>query len=155
MTKDDLKTKYFSHPPDVPTKNELDDFYSNLLLKDPESLRQGQYIYALLSGGKVVYIGQTNKGPQRVYHHIGRIPFTHFVLIPTSFSQEGLNLLEANLIVRFKPTFNTSLPTAQPKYFTRKRLKGRLGMNGHAVRKILSEIQPAFLNYYDIEDILP
>ena len=114
----------------------------------------GQCVYALFSGETMVYIGQSNIGERRVYQHQGKFPFDGYSIHPTTLDQSGLDLLEAELIVKYRPIRNRTLPTGQKKYCVRSRIKKTLGINAWEFRRRTASVSPAFRDYYNVEELI-
>lgn len=72
------------------------------------------YIYILFRKGKMVYIGRSKYYPhQRIESHIGsKKVFDEFTIIKIGeeYDKEQLEGVEASLIIKYQPEYNTVLP---------------------------------------------
>lgn len=65
------------------------------------------FIYFLLQGDEVVYVGQTRKGLSRPFTHDDKIYDNIKILF---CDKDNLNMLEAEFIVKYEPIYNKVLP---------------------------------------------
>ena len=74
------------------------------LLDIPKSIFTGCFIYFLLQGDEVVYVGQTTRGICRPVEHIRNKEFTDIKMIPCT--EDKLSESESYYIDKYKPMYN-------------------------------------------------
>ena len=100
--------------------------------------------------GCIVYVGQSENIIQRVGVHLAN-PSKDFDGWSYATVENGdLNEIETELIIRYKPILNKTLP-ANKQYVTARYLRN-LGFNGWKIRRILKKIQPIWKDYYSVKD---
>lgn len=95
---------------------------------------RGSFIYFLMQGKEIVYVGQTKMGLSRVLFHCNNKVFDSYTMVQCK--EEELNDREAYYIHIFEPKYNNTAPSNSD--FMRKSLiKKRYKIEGNALNKIL------------------
>lgn len=69
----------------------------------------GFYVYKLLDGDKIVYVGKSKNVFQRVFSHKADKVYDS-VIIEEFITEGDMSLVEFKYIVKYKPTLNKSIP---------------------------------------------
>ena len=126
----------------------------NQKMELPKFKKERGYIYFLIDGDQIVYVGQSTNVSLRIYHHLKSDKvFDYYSVIPCE--QNILNEVEAFYIVRFKPKYNHNLPK-NVLFVTKDKIKKDYKIDGHRLNKLLSShnITPVYLHYYEMTDEL-
>ncbi|OUM91098.1 hypothetical protein [Parageobacillus thermoglucosidasius] len=127
----------------------------SLIQKYKVNYKDGNYIYFLLNGDEIVYIGRTVKIFPPVLKHEDK-DFSHVSMLPVElFDFDGtIEDLYIHLIITFKPKYNTMLPS-NDRYMTKGVIKKRFNINGYELNRLIKKngARPVFLDYYDINEI--
>jgi hypothetical protein len=116
------------------------------------SIKKTRGVYLLWKNGTVVYVGQSENILQRVGVHLAN-PNKDFDGFSYAVVENGdLNIVEADLIVRYNPPLNNGLPRNK-KYVTRGGAKRYFGMNGWELRRTLKNVAPVWRDYYLVSDL--
>ena len=107
--------------------------------------------YLLWNDGIVVYVGQSSNIWARVGVHLAN-PLKQFDGFSYCEIAGDLNDAEAELIVRYKPHINSSLPN-NSIYASASQLKKVFNVNGWGWRKLKQLVPPEWRDYYKIKDI--
>lgn len=107
--------------------------------------------YLLWDNGIVVYVGQSTNIWARVGVHLAS-PIKKFDGFSYCEIEGNLNDAEAELIVRYKPKFNSSLPN-NSFYASSSQLKKVFNVNGWEWRRLKQISSPVWLDYYKIQEI--
>lgn len=103
------------------------------ILKNKEKLRKGSYVYFLTREDKIVYVGQTVNGLQRVYAHMFSKDFDGYHLIECE--KENLDELESMYILKFAPKYNKGLNLPK-EYIVRDDIRKVLKIDGFLLNRI-------------------
>ncbi len=121
-----------------PNKNNKSAFNKEMVLKSARSIDSHlvgkPVIYYLVQGDEVIYIGQTCNLAQRLLSHMSNKDFDRYSFFESA--PEDLDLLEAELILHFKPALNKGVPS-QPKYWSYDRIRRVYGLPKRPVQKLI------------------
>ena len=98
------------------------------------------FVYFLLKNKKIVYVGQTTNGLNRIKEHLLNCnkDFDDFKILKCDESE--LNELENNYIIKYNPKYNKNLNSFNVKYlYITRKLKEKIGFNPYSV-KLIKEI---------------
>jgi hypothetical protein len=126
------------------------------LRRFPVSNLPTKIIYFLYMEGEIVYIGQSMKGLSRVLQHLESSKVFDEYSYVRFDENVDLNSLESNLIVHFKPIYNTAITreSVTNSIIWKDMVKG-LNTNGIALHYILknNNIKPIYgKNLYSMDD---
>ncbi|MDQ0255604.1 hypothetical protein J2S74_002986 [Evansella vedderi] len=127
----------------------------SLINNNKITYQDGEYIYFLLDGEEVVYVGKTIKPFPPIPNHRDKI-FTDVSILPIdSFDFEGTaDVLLIDLLIKLLPKYNTTLPTNE-RYMTKGIIKKRFDVNGYELNRLIKKngAKTIFHDFYDIKDI--
>ena len=114
-----------------------------------KSITEGNFIYVLYNKETIVYIGQTRKNPEnRISAHIsGDKIFDRFSVFDLGgkYDKEILSSIEAHLIIKYNPIYNSSIPKSL-FWVKRDKLATALGIHQKTLAKLLNSI--VITDYY-------
>ena len=86
-------------------------------------------VYILINKNEIVYVGKSDDILLRLRHHLkdpNKI-FTHYYIIKTNFKTKKSNWLEGEFIMKFKPRYNSVLPSLP--FIKLQKINKELGVN--------------------------
>lgn len=98
------------------------------------------FVYFLLKNKKIVYVGQTTNGLNRIKQHLldCNKDFDDFKILKCDESE--LEELESNYIIKYNPIYNKHLNSFKVKFnYIERKLKQEIGFNPYSI-KFLKEI---------------
>lgn len=127
----------------------------SLINNNKITYKDGEYIFFLLDGEEIVYVGKTIKSFPPISNHRDKT-FTDVSILPKdSLGFEGTHdELLIELLIQLLPKYNTSLPTNE-RYMTKGIIKKRFDINGYELNRLIKKngAKTVFHDYYDIKDI--
>ncbi len=125
------------------------------VLDRKEKLVEKWYIYFLIKGDEIVYVGQTTIGATRVMAHRDK-DFDYVTLTEVvDRDVEYLNNLEAMYIVKFSPIYNSTTLPKNSVFISKHGLKKSSGMDGNAINKFIKKykLNTYYGMYFKMKDI--
>lgn len=92
------------------------------------------FVYFLIDGSEIVYVGKTTMGIARLLSHCGVKEFDSYSTI--SCKPEHLDKMESHYIYKFAPKYNVLLPL-NDVYISRHQFKKQYRVEGNAWKKIM------------------
>lgn len=117
---------------------------------------QNYYVYFLIKNEEIVYVGATVNFVRRLHQHKVDKDFDSFNYIRCC-SDEEMNKLELEYIVKLKPKYNKSLPT-QYRYVPARKVKASKKINEWDFKRFCkdNDVKPFLIlgtrTYYDMQD---
>lgn len=113
------------------------------ILENKTELVRECFIYFLIKGKKIVYIGSTTVGLPRVYAHEKTKDFDYYTYIPCK--KEGILDLEDEYIIKYNPIYNHKLNTE--KYISKSNHNVTSIMTGRLITYIVTKCNIDNINY--------
>ena len=132
---------------------DLDLIISNKISMD-DYLKEEYFVYFLLDGEEIVYVGKSINYHQRLKAHSKNKKFDSYYLLKCKNEKE-MDILEFDFIVKFEPKYNSVLPASE-YYFSVNKIKEKLNIGAWDFKRFVKreKVTPiANLSgnlYYDI-----
>lgn len=99
------------------------------------------FVYFLVNGDEVVYVGQTKHGISRPLSHVGCKEFDHIFIIECAVAD--LDFVEGNYIAKYQPKYNKTIGTATHYSLLRARnvVREKCGCEWYTVRDIRNDCE--------------
>jgi hypothetical protein len=125
----------------------------------PANFEKIRGIYFLLENDELVYIGQSTNIMARISHHIADPDksFNQHTIMPV-VPEVSLNDLEAILILKYKPKYNTSIPV-NAFFCSKETARKRYGIPGNIMNKAIraEALHPIYLAgrvYFELRELV-
>ena len=114
-------------------------------------LEKDCFIYFLIKGEEIVYVGQTTNGLTRITQHCADKNFDYYSIEKCQIT--NLDNLEARYIVEFNPKYNSSTLPKNSIYWPKKKILREFRLDGFAFNRIAKRhgLNPCYCgDYYSI-----